>query len=497
MTALNLNREWQLGSQLSDGQGGFGRVYAGQADDGSAVAIKLVPKEPGADRELLFDNPEATYIVPILDKGEWEDKFVIVMPMADESLGRRLSNTGGPLTLDDALLVLVDVAKALVEMQSISVVHRDLKPDNVLLLNGQWLLADFGIARYAEKSTSVNTRKHSMTFPYAAPEQWKLEQATSATDVYAFGVMAYEMLEGHCPFSGPDEHDFRNQHLDKTAPSLTNCPPTLAGLVQECMYKDPGARPVPSNIVARLENVGQATSPAAARLQAINRDVVEKRAVDQTQASAARSLQERRQRLYKDAVSSFTGITEALTQSIQEAAPSASIEKRPKATEVRLSHGMLGFDVMSQAPPESLAAFDYSAPFDVIAYSAIVVRKPKDRYDYEGRAHSLWFCDAHEEGVYRWYELAFMVQPMIPQRFTLDPFARSPTDSASAKCLTPVATARQVAWQPIPIDQGEERQFIERWISWFAAAADGTISHPRTMPEDSGGRFRLSRQRRR
>ena len=57
------------------------------------------------------------------------------------------------------------------------------------------------------------------------------------------------------------------------------------------MYKDPGARPVPSNIVARLENVGQATSPAAARLQAINRDVVEKRAVDQTLASAARSLQ--------------------------------------------------------------------------------------------------------------------------------------------------------------------------------------------------------------
>ncbi len=82
--------------------------------------------------------------------------------------------------------------------------------------------------------------------------------------------------------------------------------------------------------------------------------------------------------LYKDAVSSFTGITEALTQSIQEAAPSASIEKRPKVTEVRLSHGMLGFDVISQAPPESLAAFDYSVPFDVIAYSAIVVRKPKD-----------------------------------------------------------------------------------------------------------------------
>ena len=238
------------------------------------------------------------------------------------------------------------------------------------------------------------------------------------------------------------------------------------------MYKDPGARPVPSNIVARLENVGQATSPAAARLQAINRDVVEKRAVDQTLASAARSLQERRQMLYKDAVSSFTGITEALTQSIQEAAPSASIEKRPKVTEVRLSHGMLGFDVISQAPPESLAAFDYSAPFDVIAYSAIVVRKPKDHYDYEGRAHSLWFCDAQDEGVYRWYELAFMVQPMIPERFTLDPFALSPTDSASAKCFTPVVTARQVAWQPIPIDQGEERQFIERWISWFAAAAD-------------------------
>ena len=103
MTDITLERaSWKLGDPLADGAGGFGRVYRGIAADGSVVAIKLVPKDPGASRELLFDIPEAEGIVPVLDRGEWGDHYVIVMPMAKESLRHFLQNKFGPVPFDEA-----------------------------------------------------------------------------------------------------------------------------------------------------------------------------------------------------------------------------------------------------------------------------------------------------------------------------------------------------------------------------------------------------------
>ena len=131
----------------------------------------------------------------------------------------------------------------------------------------------------------------------------------------------------------------------------------------------------------------------------------------------------------------------------------------------------------------------------MIAYSAIAARKPLDQYDYEGRAHSLWFCDAHDEGVFRWHELAFMISPMVSQRSTVEPFALPPTDKYAGRALAPLTDVRQVAWQPLPFDQGDEEQFIERWLDWFAAAAAGSLSYPSYMPENSGGRYRFPRAR--
>jgi serine/threonine-protein kinase len=87
-----------------------------------------------------------------------------------------------------------------------------------------------------------------------------------------------------------------------------------------------------------------------------------------------------------------------------------------------------------------------------------------------------------------------MISPLIAERSTLDPFPLRPTDEHAAAAFTQVTDVRQVAWQPIPFDQGEEEQFIERWLGWFAAAADGSLSHPSTMPENSGGRYRSPRR---
>lgn len=118
------------------------------------------------------------------------------------------------------------IAATLVDLDG-RVVHRDLKPENVLLHGGHRCLADFGISRYAEATTAPDTRKYAMSPPYAAPEQWRFERAGTPADAYAFGVMAYELLSGSLPFTGPD---FRDQHLNKVPEPLTAASNDLQGL---------------------------------------------------------------------------------------------------------------------------------------------------------------------------------------------------------------------------------------------------------------------------
>ena len=494
MHSIDLARRWLLGDPLASG--GFAQVFEASDDGGMAVVVKLIPKAPGASRELLFEELSGLpNIIPILDSGEWQDYYVLVMPRAEKSLRQHLEEAGGRLLVDEALFVLVDVAEALASLEA-GVVHRDLKPENVLLYQGHWCLADFGIARYAEATTAPDTHKFAMTPPYAAPEQWRGERATSATDVYAFGAMAFELLLGTPPFPGPD---FREQHLNQAAPPVTGCPPTLASLVNECLFKPAPARPTPTRILARLRASQKPPSAAGAKLQAVQEAVVQKQGEEAARMSAARSREEARQELFQVAKQSVERILDTLRERALEAAPATRVSASSGGLALRLGDGALIVDLLRMAPADCLAAFDYDAPFDVIAHTAIAARKPRDRYDYEGRAHSLWFCDAHAEGFYRWYELAFMLSVWSGQRSTLDPFSAAPDDVDTAKGLCPYVggTRLSVAWQPIPLDQGDEEQFIERWLGWFAAAADGSLSHPSHMPENSGGKYRFPRQRQR
>lgn len=489
MRDVQLRNRWRIGEPI--GRGGFGGVFEARGEDGTAAAAKFIPKTPGASRELLFESLEgARNVVPILDSGETADDYVIVMPRAAKSLRQALDESSGKLERDDALIVLADVADALASLEG-RVVHRDLKPENVLLHESHWSLCDFGIARYAEATTSPNTRKYAMTPAYAAPEQWRGERATCATDVYAFGVMAFELIEGRLPFPGPE---FREQHLKLAPPELERCPPSLSSLITQCLYKGAEARPGASNLSARLSAAASPTTPAAERLRAVHGSIVQAGAARAAASSAGRSEADRRAELFHAAKDSLDRVLRILHERIANAVPSARIS-RPAGMEVQVGVGRLGVARVEVAPPNCLAVHEYAAAFDVIAYSTIAVRKPKDRYDYEGRAHSLWYGDAHEAGVYRWYELAFMVTPGMPYGFTVDPFSLTPTDELARVALTPVSDVRRVAWAPLPFDQGDEEQFLERWLDWLASAADESLSHPSSMPENSGGRYRVPVQR--
>lgn len=428
---IELQCKWNIGPEIT--KGGFGRIYEAKDEKGLQAVIKLVPKAPGASRELLFE-PVSVHpnIIPILDSGEWGDYYVLVMPRAKKSLRQYLDETGGKLTTNESLGILIDVAEALAGLQQ-DVVHRDLKPENILLYQGHWCLADFGIARYAEATTAPDTHKYAFTAPYAAPEQWRFEHATPATDVYAFGIAAFELLQGHRPFPGPD---YREQHLNQTPPSPVGCSPSIATLVTECLYKAPQARPTPANILARLCKSQQPSSPAAAKLQAANQMIVDKQVQAGVIASAQKSTEERRRELFNTAQQSLETILERLLERILDAAPSATVTRSPHLI-VQLGDGRLSVDPTQPTPPKCLAAFSGPPAFDVIAHTAIAVRKPRDRYDYEGRSHSLWFCDAYDEGVYRWFETAFMIMPLIPLASSVNPFALSPTNEEAAEAFSP------------------------------------------------------------
>ncbi len=110
--------------------------------------------------------------------------------------------------------------------------------------------------------------------------------------------------------------------------------------------------------------------------------------------------------------------------------------------------------------------------FDVVALSALGIVIPEDQYGYQGRLHSLWYCDAQEKGVYRWHEMGFMFNPIARQQYAVFPAAFDPDEKAGqafANSITQYSLARPV----MPIDQGEEEAFVNRWLEWFGQAAAG------------------------
>ncbi|MGY4413198.1 serine/threonine protein kinase [Bradyrhizobium sp. LB7.1] len=321
MRSIRLKHDWVLGERL--GAGGFGQVFAAENQDGLKAAVKLVPKVPGASRELLFvDLKDARGIVPVIDSGEQDEYWALVMPRASKSLRDHLASAKTPLSTADATSILIDIASALAELDG-KVVHRDLKPENILYLDGKWCLSDFGISRYAEATTAPDTQKHSLSPPYAAPERWRAERATSAVDVYALGAMAFEMLEGRKPFPGPHIEDYREQHLHQEPASIQVGTPVLKAIVTEALFKAPGARPSPANLLARLTQSQQQRSGGLARLSEAHLGEVAKQGESERQKSAARSAAEQRADLFQGASALLDSLYGQLSEATLEAAPSA------------------------------------------------------------------------------------------------------------------------------------------------------------------------------
>src|SRR6185437_12914272 len=204
---------YQLEREL--GAGGMATVYLAQdIRHTRQVAVKVLRPELaaviGAERFLgeikLTANLQHPHILPLFDSGEADSFLFYVMPFVEgETLRRRLDREK-QLPVPDALRIATEVASALDYAHRHGVVHRDIKPENILLHDGQAMVADFGIALAASKAGGDRMTETGMSLGtphYMSPEQAMGErEITGRSDVYALGVVTYEMLTGDPPFTG-------------------------------------------------------------------------------------------------------------------------------------------------------------------------------------------------------------------------------------------------------------------------------------------------------
>jgi serine/threonine-protein kinase len=257
-----LSGSYTLGRELSGG--GMSRVFVAEdASLGRTVVIKVLAPELAAGlnaerfkREIMLAAQlQHPHIVPVLSAGIADENPYFVMPfVVGESLRNRLlAETGLPLA--ETVSVLRDVAKALSFAHEQGVVHRDIKPDNVLLAGGSAVVTDFGIAKAISSSavaapggtlTQVGT---SLGTPaYMSPEQAAGDpNADSRSDFYSFGVMAYEMVCGKTPFHDRAPHALIMAHIAEPPEPIERLVPAvpspLAHLIMRCLSKNPVDRP--------------------------------------------------------------------------------------------------------------------------------------------------------------------------------------------------------------------------------------------------------------
>ena len=253
-----LGRQYELARLL--GKGGMGAVYlATEVALEREVAIKVLPPDRGATKDSRdrFRREARTAaklshpnIVPLHTFGDVEGTLYFVMGyVRGESLAARIRREGR-LQVEEARRILVEIADALDYAHKLGIVHRDIKPDNVLLEegSGRAMLTDFGVAKALGVGQTMTVAGSILGTPhYMSPEQAQgKSDLDGRSDIYSLGVMGFAMLAGRLPFDGATPADVLVQHITKEAPSLASLAPgvpsELTSAITRCLAKDPDQR---------------------------------------------------------------------------------------------------------------------------------------------------------------------------------------------------------------------------------------------------------------
>src|SRR6266704_2194169 len=264
--------------QLQDpiGRGGMATIYrARDLRMDRTVAVKVLREvystDPKFVRRFQVEAKAASAlqhpnIVQVYDYGQTDGNYFIVMELVEGTDLRRYLRSRGVLAVDRAIIIAHDVALGLGAAHRRGIVHRDVKPQNVLVgRDGSIKLTDFGIASVYKDINAERLTTTGMTLgtvQYYAPEQAQGEIVSPAADVYALGIVMYEMLTGRTPFDGDTPVAVAMQHIqDIPAPPSQfnpNIPPALEEIILRCLEKVPEMRLRDGSALARaLEMLGE------------------------------------------------------------------------------------------------------------------------------------------------------------------------------------------------------------------------------------------------
>lgn len=253
------------------GSGGIARVFLGTDEVlGRPVAVRVLKAGFGegdvAERFRREGRNAARLshpnVVQVYDAGEDEiegrELSYVVMEYVPGGDLERLIDEQGPLSAGRLARLGSEVAAGLAHAHSRGVIHRDVKPHNVLLdESGHVRLTDFGIARALDSTQATRTGSYLRTALYSSPEQLRGEEATPESDVYSLGVTLYQAATGETPFSGSSV-EVANQHVSREPPAPDEMGVSLdrglETLILSCLAKDPGARPDAEEVRRKLAN---------------------------------------------------------------------------------------------------------------------------------------------------------------------------------------------------------------------------------------------------
>ena len=273
-SGLTFGGRYQLSSRIAIG--GMGEVW--QATDlviGRTVAIKILKDEYLGDpgflerfraeaRHAALVNHEG--IANVFDYGEEDGSAYLVMELVPGEALSAILERERVLSTDRVLDIVAQTAAALQAAHAAGLVHRDIKPGNLLITpDGRVKITDFGIARIADQVPLTATGQVMGTVQYLSPEQASGHSASPSTDIYSLGIVAYESLAGRRPFTGESQVAIAMAQINETPPEL---PATVAdpvrNLVYACLAKNPADRPASTSHLARAAQALRRGDVAAA-----------------------------------------------------------------------------------------------------------------------------------------------------------------------------------------------------------------------------------------
>jgi serine/threonine-protein kinase len=248
--------EYLLGTKL--GEGATGTVFhAVRASDGLEVALKLLKRALSADSSYLArfkrearvaTEVQHRHLVPVIEFGEDGGDVFIASAFRDGGSLGELVEDEGRLQLRECIRYAAEIAAGLAALHEHGIVHRDVKPSNVMLDRaGDAALTDFGLARGHAYTVLTRPGQVLGTLDYLAPELIEGKEATAASDVYALGCLVYECVTGTPPFGDKSVFEVAVAHLEDEPPDPREkrdaVSPELAWAILRALEKDPGSRP--------------------------------------------------------------------------------------------------------------------------------------------------------------------------------------------------------------------------------------------------------------